>query len=101
MNKLFTFGTIAAAGVVGAGMMVVPGVALVGGAVDDAAVKREDGVAELVLVDDDDDDDTGADQASRNTRTSRASRDQATTSRVSRATRASKPGGRVPIRCCR
>ena len=44
-----------------------------GGTADDAAVKREDGVAELVLVDDEDGDDT-ADQDVTTTGTSWASR---------------------------
>ena len=74
MNKLLTIGTLGAAGVVGAGLLTIPGLALTG-STDEAAVKREDGVAELVLVDDEDDDDTADRSRTRNSRNSRATGD--------------------------
>ena len=72
MNKLLTIGTLGAAGIVGAGLLTIPGLALADSATDEAAVKREDGVAELVLVDDDDDDDTADRSRTRDSRNSRA-----------------------------
>lgn len=68
MKKLLPAGILGLAGLVGVGALTVPGMALVSSGDDDAAVKREDGVAELVLVDDVDDDDT-ADNTRTRTRT--------------------------------
>lgn len=61
MKKLLPFGTLGLAGAVGVGLMALPGATVAASIEDDAAVKREDGVTELVLVDDDDDDDTADD----------------------------------------
>jgi len=92
MNKLLTIGTLGAAGVVGAGLLTIPGIALTGGT-DDAAAKREDGVAELVLVDDEDEDDTADRSRTRDSRNSRASKvTQDTSSRASRGERAPSAG---------
>lgn len=76
MKKLLSFGTLGLAGVVGTGLMAMPGATVAASADDEVAAKREDNVAELVLVaDDDDDDDTaGADQTRTRTRFTGASR---------------------------
>lgn len=59
MKKLLPIGTLGLAGLVGAGLMAFPGTTVAADFDEEAAIKREDNVAELVLVDDDDDDDTG------------------------------------------
>lgn len=61
MRKLLSFGTLGLAGAVGVGLMALPGATVAASFDEGAAVKREDGVTELVLVDDDDDDDTADD----------------------------------------
>lgn len=61
MKKLLPFGTLGLAGAVGVGLMALPGATVAASFDEEAAVKREDGVTELVLVDDDDDDDTNDD----------------------------------------
>lgn len=61
MKKLLPFGTLGLAGAVGVGLMALPGATVSASLDEDAAVKREDGATELVLVDDSDDDDTADD----------------------------------------
>lgn len=61
MRKLLSFGTLGLAGAVGVGLMAMPGATVAASFDEDAAVKREDGATELVLVADDDDDDTADD----------------------------------------
>ena len=75
MKKLLPLGTLGLAGLVGAGLLAMPGATVAAGLDDEVATKREDGVTELVLVDDDDDDDTADDTASRNTGLSRSTND--------------------------
>ncbi len=58
MKKLLPIATLGLAGLVGAGLMALPGSTVAAGFDEEAAIKREDGVAELVLVHDDDDDGT-------------------------------------------
>ena len=58
-RTLMAGGTLGLAGLVGAGVMVFPGVA----DGDKAVSKREEGVTEIVVVDDADDDDTGLGRA--------------------------------------
>lgn len=60
MKKLLPIGTLGLAGLVGAGLMALPGTTVAASVDEEAAIKREDSATELVLVsDDDDDDDTG------------------------------------------
>lgn len=60
MKKLLPIGTLGLAGLVGAGLMALPGATVAAGSDEEVATKREDSATELVLVaDDDDDDDTG------------------------------------------
>lgn len=56
MNKLLPISTLGLAGLVGVGLMSFPATTVAANIGDDAVSKREDGVTELVLVDDDDDD---------------------------------------------
>ncbi|GAB2747348.1 hypothetical protein [Nocardioides pakistanensis] len=58
MKKLLPIGSLGLAGLVGVGLMAMPGASVAAGPDDEVAVKREDNVTELVLVSDDDDDDT-------------------------------------------
>lgn len=78
MKKLLSLSTLGLAGVVGAGLMALPGTTVVAGVDDQAAIKREDSATELVLVSDDDDDaddtNTGADTGT-NTGVSRSTND--------------------------
>ncbi len=64
MKKLLSISTLGLAGVVGAGLLALPGATITAGADEEVAVKREDNVAELVLVSDDDDDDSADDSRS-------------------------------------
>lgn len=78
MKKLLPIGTLGLAGLVGVGLMSFQGTTVAANLGDDAVTKREDSVAELVLVDDDDDGDSNDDsgsQASRFTGFSKASND--------------------------
>jgi hypothetical protein len=79
MKKLLPIGTLGLAGLVGAGIMTLPGTTVAADSTDDAVAKREDNVAELALVADDDDDDTGdgtnTNSRSRNTGFSRFTND--------------------------
>ena len=77
MKKLLPIGTLGLAGLVGAGLMTLPGSTVAANLGDDAATKREDNLTELVLVDDDDDDDTNdsTNSKSRFTGSSRSTRD--------------------------
>jgi len=79
MKKLLPIGTLGLAGLVGAGLMTLPGTTVAADLGDDVATKREDNVTELVLVDDDDDDDTNdssnTNSKSRFTGFSRSTRD--------------------------
>lgn len=79
MKKLLPIGTLGLAGLVGAGLMTLPGSTVAASLGDDVATKREDNLTELVLVDDDDDDDTndGSDTSSKSrfTGSSRSTRD--------------------------
>ena len=89
MRKLLSFGTLGLAGAVGVGLLALPGATVAASFDDDAAVKREDGVTELVLVDDDDDDDTaddGVDSADTFTGFSRSTSDR-TRSNVTKVSR--------------
>lgn len=92
MRKLVSFTILGAAGVVGAGMLALPGTTAASPTDEDVAVKREDNVAELVLVADDDGDDskdnsrTRSRTRSRNTGPSKSTRDN-TRSNVTRASR--------------
>jgi hypothetical protein len=62
MRKLLTISTLGLAGVVGAGVMALPGSTIAADrGSDEGFAKREDNVAELALVSDDDDDDTNDD----------------------------------------
>ena len=58
MKKLLPTGTLGLAGLLGVGLMAFPTTTVAGNLGDNAISKREDNVAELVLVDDDDDDDS-------------------------------------------
>lgn len=79
MKKLLPIGTLGLAGLVGAGIMTLPGTTVAADSTDDAVAKREDNVTELALVADDDDDDTGdgtnTHSRSRNTGFSRSTND--------------------------
>ena len=76
MKKLLPIGTLGLAGLVGAGVMAFPGTTIAADVNDDAVTKREEGVTELVLVDDVDDDDTnGGTNTGTNTGTSRSTGD--------------------------
>ena len=82
MKKLLPIGTLGLAGLVGVGLMSFPTATVAAdpgsSGNDDAYVKREDHVSELVLVADDDDDDSNDNtksKASRNTGFSKASND--------------------------
>lgn len=79
MKKLIPVGTLGLAGIVGAGLMALPGSTVAASTGDDQVAKREDHVTELVLVDDDDNDDTndgtGTNTRSRNTGASRSTND--------------------------
>ena len=76
MKKLLPIGTLGLAGLVGAGVMAFPGTTIAADVNEDAVTKREEGVTELVLVDDDDDDDTnGGTDTGTNTGTSRSTGD--------------------------
>lgn len=75
MKKLLPLSTLGLAGVVGAGLLAMPGATVAAGLDEEVATKREDGVTELVLVDDNDDDDTADNTASRNTGFSRSTGD--------------------------
>jgi hypothetical protein len=79
MKKLLPIGTLGLAGLVGAGLMTLPGSTVAANLGDDVATKREDNLTELVLVDDDDDDDTNdnsnTSSKSRFTGSSRSTRD--------------------------
>jgi len=79
MKKLLPIGTLGLAGLVGAGVMTLPGSRVAADLGDDVATKREDNLTELVLVDDDDDDDTNdnsnTNSKSRFTGSSRSTRD--------------------------
>lgn len=79
MKKLLPIGTLGLAGLVGAGLMTLPGSTVAANLGDDVATKREDNLTELVLVDDDDDDDTNdnsnTNSKSRFTGSSRSTRD--------------------------
>jgi hypothetical protein len=79
MKKLLPIGALGLAGLVGAGLMTLPGAVNAAGPNDDVVVKREDNVAELVLVADDDNDDTKDNSRtrsrSRNTGFSRSTND--------------------------
>lgn len=90
MKKLLPIGTLGLAGLVGAGLMTLPGSTVAANLGDDVATKREDNLTELVLVDDDDDDDTndGSDTSSKSrfTGSSRSTRDN-TRSNFTKASR--------------
>jgi hypothetical protein len=74
MKKLLPIGTLGLAGLVGAGLMALPGTTVAASVDEEAAIKREDSATELVLVsDDDDDDDTG--NTNTNTGASRSTND--------------------------
>jgi hypothetical protein len=73
MKKLLPLTTLGLAGIVGAGLIALPGTTVAASIDDDAATKREDNVTELVLVDDDDD--TADNTRSRNTGISRSTND--------------------------
>jgi hypothetical protein len=81
MKKLLPVGTLGVAGLLGAGLLAMPGAAgsaAPGGT--DAFLKRDEDVSEVVLVADDDGDDTNdrtrsRDTRSRNTGVSRSTRD--------------------------
>jgi len=79
MKKLLPIGTLGLAGLVGAGLMTLPGSTVAANLGDDVATKREDNLTELVLVDDDDDDGTNdssnTSSKSRFTGSSRSTRD--------------------------
>ena len=76
MKKLLPIGTLGLAGLVGAGLMALPGTTVAASVDEEAAIKREDSAAELVLVsDDDDDDDTGNTNTNTNTGASRSTND--------------------------
>jgi hypothetical protein len=75
MKKLLPIGTLGLAGLVGAGLMTLPGSTVAANLGEDVATKREDNLTELVLVDDDDDDDTNDNSKSRFTGSSRSTRD--------------------------
>lgn len=72
-KTLIPFGTLGLAGLVGVGLMSFPATTVSANLGDEAITKREDNVAELVLVDDDDDDDS----FSRTTRGTGSSRSRA------------------------
>ncbi len=62
MKRLLPIGTLGLAGVVGIGLLVLPGATASASSDEQLAAKREDSATELVLVadeDDDDSDDTG------------------------------------------
>ena len=90
MKKLLPIGTLGLAGLVGAGLMTLPGSTVAANLGDDVATKREDNLTELVLVDDDDYDDTndGSDTSSKSrfTGSSRSTRDN-TRSNFTKASR--------------
>ena len=90
MKKLIPIGTLGLAGIVGAGLMAMPGSTVAANIGDDQVAKREDHVTELVLVDDDDNDDTnddaGTNTRSRNTGVSRSTNDN-TRSNVTKVSR--------------
>jgi len=75
MKKLLPIGTLGLAGLVGAGLLTLPGTTVAADIGDEAVTKREEGVAELVLVDDDDDDDSADNSRSRFTGFSRSTGD--------------------------
>ncbi len=75
MKKLLPIGTLGLAGLVGVGVMSFPGSMVAADTGQDAVLKREENVAELVLVDDDGDDDSNDNTRSRFTGFSRASND--------------------------
>jgi hypothetical protein len=81
MKKLIPVGTLGLAGIVGVGLMALPGSTVAASIGDDQVGKREDHVTELVLVDDDDNDDTNdnsgtnTNSRSRNTGFSRSTND--------------------------
>ncbi|MGH3329936.1 MAG: hypothetical protein ACRDPJ_01405 [Nocardioidaceae bacterium] len=75
MRKLLPIGTLGLAGLVGLGLMSLPSTTVAANLGDDAVTKREDNVAELVLVDDDDDDDSNDTTRSRFTGASRSTND--------------------------
>lgn len=58
MKKLLPIGSFGLAGLVGVGLMTMPGASVAASPDDKVVTKREDNVTELVLVSDDDDDDT-------------------------------------------
>jgi hypothetical protein len=79
MKKLFPIGSLGLVGLLGAGLLAIPG-ATVAAPSDGAFLKRDEDVSEVVLVADDDDDDTNdksrtQDTRSRNTGASRSTRD--------------------------
>ena len=76
MKKLLPIGTLGLAGLVGVGLLAFPSAATVTAKSgdDDAFVKREDNVSELVLVADDDDNDTNDKSRSNSNTRSRMSR---------------------------
>jgi hypothetical protein len=77
MRTLLPIGTLGLAGLVGVGLLALPGTTVAADVDGDVFTKREEGVTELVLVDDDDDDDTldTAGTSSRNTGFSRSTSD--------------------------
>jgi len=81
MKKLLPIGSLGLAGLLGAGLLAMPGAAVSASAPSDGAfVKRDEDVSEVVLVADDDDDDTNDKSRSRDTRSrftgnSRSTRD--------------------------
>ena len=91
MKKLLPIGTLGLAGLVGAGLMTLPGSTVASGLGDDVAAKREDNVTELVLVDDDDNDDTNDDtkdtQDTQQTRSKVTGGDQTNTVQTKDSTR--------------
>lgn len=76
MKKLFPIGILGVAGVVGAGLIALPGTTLATDGGDGVVAKREENVAELVLVADDDDADDSNNTRSRNTGFSRSTNDR-------------------------
>jgi hypothetical protein len=77
-KKLIPIGTLGLAGVVGAGLMALPGTTVAANNGDDQVAKREDHVTELVLVSDDDDDDTNDNTGTRTRTRSRTGNSRST-----------------------
>lgn len=75
MKNLLPIGTLGLAGLVGAGLLSFSGSTVAANVGQDAFTKREEGVTELVLVDDDDDADSNDRSRSRFTGFSRSTRD--------------------------